>query len=146
MALRFPEQYHIQIGEMATRSGNGAFYVPGLEGRSYRLFVIASVAFGWEHVSVSLRDRTPTWEEMCRVKALFWEEEDCVIQYHPPASEYVNNHDHVLHLWRPLEAVLPLPDSIFAGLKNYSPDQLKTMTAAQLMDLMKATTQEARNE
>ena len=35
-------------------------------------------------------------------KALFWDEDDCVIQYHPPRSEYVNNHQNCLHLWRPI--------------------------------------------
>ena len=55
-----------------------------------KLRIIASDGFGWEHVSVSRRDRCPTWEEMCQIKALFWDEDDCVIQYHPPRSEYVN--------------------------------------------------------
>ena len=32
---------------------------------------IASWAGGWEHVSVSLRNRCPTWDEMCLVKDIF---------------------------------------------------------------------------
>lgn len=55
----------------------------------------------WEHVSVSLENRCPTWDEMCFVKDLFWEPEECVIQYHPPRSKYVNNHPYVLHMWKP---------------------------------------------
>jgi hypothetical protein len=39
-------------------SNNGAFRVPG------GLRVIASDGEGWDHVSVSLPDRCPTWEEM----------------------------------------------------------------------------------
>ena len=35
--------------------------------------VIASWGGGWEHVSVSLARRCPTWEEMCMVKDIFWE-------------------------------------------------------------------------
>lgn len=57
---------------------------------------------GWEHVSVSLPDRTPTWREMCFIKSLFWDPEDIVVQIHPRASEYVNAHPNCLHLWRPI--------------------------------------------
>ncbi len=63
----------------------------------------------WDHVSVSLEDRTPTWDEMCHVKSLFFDDEETVVQFHPPKSVYVNNHPHVLHLWRPTETVIPLP-------------------------------------
>ena len=37
--------------------------------------IIASWGGGWEHVSVSLRNRCPTWEEMCRVTVLTGAEE-----------------------------------------------------------------------
>ena len=62
--------------------------------------VIASWGGGWEHVSVSLARRCPTWEEMCMVKGIFWGEEECVVQFHPPRSEYVNRHPYCLHLWK----------------------------------------------
>lgn len=64
------------------------------------LFCQASDGGGWEHVSVSTIERCPTWDEMCKVKSLFWDDDDLVVQYHPPASEYVNNHPYTLHLWR----------------------------------------------
>ena len=69
---------------------------------------------GWEHVSVSLEHRCPTWDEMCFVKDLFWTEEETVVQFHPKRSEYVNDCEHCLHLWRPLgiEYVLPPKDLI----------------------------------
>ena len=58
---------------------------------------------GWEHVSVELMARRlPTWEEMCEIKDIFWEEEEEVIQLHPKASEYVNITE-ALHLWRPVD-------------------------------------------
>ena len=72
----------------------------------------------WEHVSVharlhhgrpNARLRTPTWDEMCLVKSLFWTDEETVIQYHPPKADYVNEHPHVLHLWRPIFAKIPTP-------------------------------------
>ena len=80
---------------------------------------------GWEHVSVKAvryqngpnnpRFYIPTWYEMVLVKELFWEPEDTVIQYHPKESEYVRNHEYVLHLWRPLDAEIPRPPSILVG-------------------------------
>lgn len=65
----------------------------------------------WDHVSVSVQngERCPTWEEMCWVKSLFFDDDECVVQYHPPKSDYVNVHPFVLHLWRPTESVIPMP-------------------------------------
>ncbi len=64
----------------------------------------------WEHVSVSFGGRAkrcPTWEEMCWVKRLFFEDEEVVVQFHPPESTYVNEHPFCLHLWRYAEGDLP---------------------------------------
>lgn len=119
MTFRVPERHRIKVGRMAsdeTYGCNGAFDVA--LNRGQRVFVIASDQLGWEHVSVSRKDRPPTWEEMCQVKALFWSDEDCVIQYHPPRSEYVNNHPNCLHLWRPIDVRVPMPPSIMVGFKG----------------------------
>lgn len=62
-----------------------------------------------DHVSVSLQKRCPTWAEMCWVKEQFFEDEELVIQYHPPKSKYINAHPNVLHLWRPRDIAIPLP-------------------------------------
>ena len=72
---------------------------------------------GWEHVSVSTATRCPTWEEMCIVKDLFWTDEDAVLQFHPPKTEYVNNHRYCLHLWQPPYPIV-LPPSILVGIKG----------------------------
>ena len=69
----------------------------------------------WEHVSVSTTTRCPTWEEMAWVKSLFFEDEETVIQYHPPRSQYVNLHPYCLHLWRPTFTELPVPPMIAVG-------------------------------
>ena len=58
----------------------------------------------WDHVSVSLKTRTPTWEEMCHIKSLFFADEEVVMQLHPAKSAYVNYHPFCLHLWRPQSA------------------------------------------
>ena len=84
----------------------GAFVVPY---RGLRLRVVAFYGFGWEHVSVSLPDRTPRWEMMAFVKSLFWGPEACVVEYHPPASRYIDVHKHCLHLWRPIGIEMPMP-------------------------------------
>lgn len=76
---------------------------------------IASDQEGWEHVSVSLRARCPTWDEMCFIKDVFWDDEETVVQFHPPKSEYVNHHKFCLHLWKQIDMAVVTPPSIFVG-------------------------------
>jgi len=120
------EQYRLKKGLLASDSSfgnNGAFIIP-IHFGSLFAFCIVSSEMGWEHVSVSLRTkkfpikRTPTWEEMCIIKNIFWDEEDCVMQLHPPKSKYVNNYDSCLHLWRPIELSIPQPESFMVGIKK----------------------------
>lgn len=83
--------------------------------------VIWSYGGGWEHVSIDGRTRMPTWDEMCDLKDMFWNDDECAVQYHPPKSEYVNNLKYCLHLWRPIEkysGALPIPPSLFVGIKG----------------------------
>jgi hypothetical protein len=110
------------MGSDARFGNNGAFILPAAAGRA-KLAIIASDGDGWEHVSVSTSYRCPTWGEMCAVKSLFWGPEDLVVQYHPPASEYVNNHPYCLHLWKPIGVLLPNPPlwmvgDVIKGRKN----------------------------
>lgn len=112
-----PEQFRINDSRFESEGNNGVFILPGsaVKGRP-TLRVVASDGLGWEHVSVSLPvHRVPTWDEMCYAKSVFWDEEDCVIQYHPPKSEYINDHPFVLHLWRPVGRDLERPPSILVG-------------------------------
>lgn len=81
------------------RSNCGAFVVDG-PGRAV-LRVIAGDGLGWDHVSVSLNGRCPTWQEMCLVKELFFRDDECVMQLHPPKAEWIDCHPYTLHLWRP---------------------------------------------
>lgn len=71
--------------------------------------------FEFEHVSVSLANRCPSWAEMCRVKELFWDDEDVVVQFHPKKSQYVNNMPFCLHLWRWTKGDFPTPKTIEVG-------------------------------
>ncbi len=109
-----PEKYRITGGagglnSDSTYGNNGAFIIRNKRKLNTSLRVIASDSGGWEHVSVSLTSRCPTWEEMQSVKNLFWDDEDCVIQFHPPKSAYKNCHPFTLHMWRPVGIELPRP-------------------------------------
>ena len=117
--FKAPEEYRVKTGQLATDAsyGNNGFFVFDFEGR--QLAVTASDGEGWEHVSVSLENRNPNWREMCLIKNMFWGKEDCVVQYHPPESEYVNNHEYCLHLWRPIGKEIPAPPSILVGIKHH---------------------------
>ena len=112
-----PEYERITSGPMRSSShdGNNGAFMLGVGNR--KVSVIASDGMGWEHVSVSLPDRAPTWGEMCAIKAMFWDAEDVVMQLHPSESEYVNIHTHCLHLWRPIGQEIPTPPLFMVGPK-----------------------------
>lgn len=118
------ERCRVVAGSLASEPGSGpqgAFIVPGPLGD--RLVIVASDGRDWceaglllpiwEHVSVHVdgkhRVRTPTWAEMDYVKDLFWEEGECVVQYHVPKGDHINQHPHTLHLWRAKEVAFPMP-------------------------------------
>jgi len=113
--IRYPEEFR-QDGHYGD---DGVFSVPC---EQIYFLCIASHYYEWEHVSVSLRNyrkpRCPTWPEMHRIKELFWEPEDCVMQLHPPKSQYINNHPYCLHLWRPTAngEAIPIPPNILVGV------------------------------
>ena len=104
--------HHVRIDGTET----DAYYLMSpIHGR--RLRCLVSVVGGWEHVSVCAlinrgRTRIPVWPEMCFVKDTFWSKEECVMQLHVPEKDYVNAHEHVLHLWRPIDVDIPQPDKI----------------------------------
>lgn len=85
--------------------------------RSHLMRLQFSFGMGWEHVSVSRKLECPSWLAMCFIKDLFWPDHECVVQYHPAKSEYVNFHKNCLHLWRPIDVELPTPPSILVGPK-----------------------------
>ena len=120
------ERYRVTEGPLGSKPSNGvngAYLIP-CPGTRANLYVIASDGldlvgkFAWEHISISLKTRMPTWTEMAYVKDLFWDDEETVIQIHPPKSQYVNCHPLTLHLWRPLFMEIPLPPTILVGPKD----------------------------
>jgi hypothetical protein len=98
----------------------GAFVIQGPTGATLRIISCDAgpETEGWEHVSVSVKHRIPSWQEMCFIKDLFWEEEECVIQFHPPKSEYVNCHPNCLHLWGYIHGKIPTPPAHLVGPKS----------------------------
>lgn len=113
--MLMPEKYRVTKGPYASNPGDkgGAFRIPiRAKGKREVLVVIAGAELGWEHVSVSLASRTPTWKEMCKVKDLFWPDDVPVMQLHPAKADHINLHPNCLHLWRPLDANIPLPPKI----------------------------------
>ncbi|HEX6827111.1 MAG TPA: hypothetical protein VF077_12410 [Nitrospiraceae bacterium] len=137
-----PHPHRIRSGPLASedRAGNnGAFCFPGLlPGRE--LWAIASDGLDWEHVSLHAANRTnklfvPNWQEMCYIKALFWDAEDTVIQIHPPQSTYINMHPATLHLWRPIGQEIPLPHPLLVGYKNLKVAQSTTYGLVLVADV-----------
>lgn len=117
---KFLETHRVLEGPLASdrsSGNNGAFdilYNDALLG------VIAACGRGWDHVNVhtlvpfrgnyaEYMRRTPTWDEMDYVRKLFFRGDEWVIQYHPPASKYINKHSHTLHMWRPQDEAVPTP-------------------------------------
>lgn len=113
----------------ASYGTEGAFLLPSLFGHHAKYFLcIASSEEGWEHVSVSIPGvkRTPTWEEMCHVKKVFWMDAEAVMQLHPPRRDWVSEHPYCLHLWRPKGEPIPLPPAIMVGRATLNKDENST--------------------
>lgn len=109
-------QPNLLVGQTSNDGGYGEIWKAGKAFAS----VIWSNGAGWEHVSVAPYNRriVPSWDDMCRLKDMFFREDETVVQYHPAKSEYVNNVPNCLHLWRPTEAEMPTPPAIMVGIKK----------------------------
>ena len=124
---------HPILGSDDSYGNNGFFVIPHHRIALYYYQCQVSDGMGWQHVSISLIkdisprgkqkrfimvERCPTWEEMCHIKSLFWDDEESVMQLHPPKSQWVNNHPYCLHLWKPNSIEIPLPLQIMVGSKD----------------------------
>jgi hypothetical protein len=112
--LEKARRLHPLLGFSSVGAMHGFFQIRGLSIISSGHCHEGDATAGWEHVSVSLPKRTPTWEEMCYVKSLFFEPEECVIQFHPPESKYVNIASTCLHLWKKADGSFELPPEVCA--------------------------------
>lgn len=125
MPFHVPEHYRVTKKDKTihptlwsdSTAGNNGFFTFYDFGLKKEVRCLASDGEGWEHVSVSLLNKIPSWEIMNKVKDMFWDSEDCVVQFHPPKSQYVNNHPNCLHLWRKIGYEFPLPETKLIGIK-----------------------------
>ena len=78
--------------------------------------------FSWgcefEHLSVSTPVKTPTWEQMCFMKDIFWNEDEVCMQIHPKKENYVNIMTYCLHIWKPISKEIPTPPNIMVGFRR----------------------------
>jgi hypothetical protein len=95
------------------------------------LRVVCSDGDGWDHISVSLPDRCPTWEEMEYVRELFFRPDETVMQLHPSKDQHINNHPYCLHLWRPHSGTIPTPPGWMVGVAGLTGEDLARMSPAE---------------
>ena len=89
---------------------NGCFSLKSkIDGKP--LLCIVSIDLGWEHVSVSRNDKCPSWNEMEHIKRIFFKDDEAAFQLHVPVKEHKNLHPYVLHIWRPMCGIFPMPPS-----------------------------------
>lgn len=121
------EPYRVRTGILRSRlhdGNNGAFEIPlDVAGHPTLLLCLANDVQGWEHVSVRAvesgnRSRIPTYWEMQFIKEHFWTDDEVVMQLHVAKKDHLNLHPHVLHLWRPIDKVIPLPPSKMVAPKD----------------------------
>ena len=103
----------LMVNYLGIDGGNGVIHIGNWEGS-----VIWSNGGGWDHVSVSPFKRriVPSWDDMCRIKEIFFRDDEAVIEIHPPKDEYVNQVENCLHLWRTDD--MKLPPSWMIGCKK----------------------------
>jgi len=73
---------------------------------------LSSGGLGWDHVSVSRKDRVPRYEEMVKIKRICFKPNEWAMELHAPPSKHISCHPYCLHLWRPLNADIPTPPEI----------------------------------
>ncbi len=101
--------------DLSAETGNAAVF----RSRARGLFVMVSGAVEldsrrWIHVSVSRKDRLPSYDDLAAVKRTFIGDERRALQVFAPKSEHVNVHRFCLHLWTCLDRD-GLPDFRDAG-------------------------------
>ena len=105
----------------------GIFSIPSPIDKA-QLKVIAASSDGWDHVSVSRKNRCPNWPEMDRVKRLFFHPKETVVQFHVPDEEHISFHPFTLHLWRSWTQEYHLPPPEWVGPETLTPDDVKRFT------------------
>lgn len=110
------EPYRIKDRRFPSAYGDdfGAFSIPYVR-TNVTLLVIVSSGEGWDHVSVSLPNRCPNWEEMETIKRLFFADNETAMQLHVPPSDHISYCGSCLHIWRPHDVEIPRPPAWMVG-------------------------------
>lgn len=69
----------------------------------------------WLHVSYSFKNKMPSYQDMCHVKAVFVGPDLPAYMIMPRTRDHYNLHQHCLHWFAPLEGRDPLPDFALSG-------------------------------
>ena len=101
---------HLQIKTDLEYKDGGVFMLPC---KDVTLRIIATTSYGWDHVSASLPNRCPTWEEMQLVHRTFFKERETAWEYHVRPSDHISIHPYTLHLWRKQNFKMPMPPTKF---------------------------------
>lgn len=104
----------------------GAFMIKYKAG--VKLKVIASAGDGWDHVSVSLENRCPSWEEMSWIARKFFGDQPAM-QLHVSSADHINYHPYCLHWWRPIGVDMPLPPQWMIGPKARADQRANQVSA-----------------
>ena len=94
------------LNECSGIGGWGFLFLPGQKLPATVIFSTGE-AKGWEHVSMSLKNRYPTWKEMCLLKDMFFKTDECVIQFYPAGD--LDIYSYRLHLWRNKNSEFEMP-------------------------------------
>lgn len=85
---------------------------------SDKCLVSLTICKGWEHLSVSHKNKIPSWMTMQEMKELFFKDDEECFQLHPKADNYINNNEYTLHIWRPIHMMFPTPPSVLVGFRQ----------------------------
>ncbi len=103
------------IKSISVNEEHDFFYGRGIvEWDGFRGTVVFGHNEGWlmDHVSIShyKPSKLPTWDDMCKLKDMFFHKDEMVVQIHPSEENYVHGVyaplkgklENVLHLWSPV--------------------------------------------
>ena len=81
---------------------------------------------GWEHLSVSHKNKIPSWLTMEEMKEMFFKDDEECFQFHPKMDNYINNNEFTLHIWRRTDGKMEPPPHILVGIRqNHKQEDLE---------------------
>lgn len=85
----------------------------------------------WKRIQVSLLNWWhqqlkvfPTWDEMCAIKDIFFNDDEAIIEIHPSDEYKIYEKDYTIDLWKPLNKELPLPNPDLVGKVKKYPNKI----------------------